>query len=287
MTAALTLPLPLAREPAKEAQGTAYTLPAVTRLCVRYLAAELAGRVVWEPHVGAGGWARMALGEGGASTVIGCDVDPGAPAVHPDAAATMPDGGHYEGHIRDVMDGPPPAWAEQVEVVLGNPPWELAHQHLGAVLDSGVHLVAWILQADRLGRQRHWPELLRRAWPDEVVQLGRLSYGGPGRDGTGSGMTDSALYIWRRTGEAWSGRGLLRRWDRDLGQVVGAPLYVVWVRYTKGHRARGLGWEPYGNGRPVLQAQADVEVIGLQRRGDCKAMKLPPGVRPAEPGEEA
>jgi len=202
-----------------EGPDTAYTPHDIVEAVLRHLGAELRMRPVWEMHVGGGAFvsvldaARMGRGPQGIAQpllVLSTDADPAAPGLtigdmsaHHDATAGLPEG-----------------WPSP-DVIVGNPPWSTAREHLEVALRTAGQLVAWVLPGG-LPHRGGWRDVWAHAWPDEYIALGRVSYDGPGRTGRGSSMTDSALYVWRRsvlTG-SWMGRGLMGWLDRSRGRIV-------------------------------------------------------------------
>ena len=75
---------------------------------------------------------------------------------------------------------------------------------------AASEMVAFILPAG-LEHRDGWADFWTDRAPDEVIALGRVSYGGPGRSGSGGAMTDSSFYIWRKEtlSTLWRGRWAL------------------------------------------------------------------------------
>jgi hypothetical protein len=153
---------------------------------------------VWEAHAGGGAFVRACQRRG--IETIATDIDPA-----------------LGWRVHDAGLGPPDT--ARPRALVGNPPWGFALDHLSMGLAlPGVDLIAWILPGGLLHRTE-WRPVLRVAWPDEYIALGRVSYTGPGREHAGgASMTDSAMYVWRRRGGLWTGRGLLRQLVQ--GQVL-------------------------------------------------------------------
>jgi len=173
----------------------AYTPRALAASLVEYLiyAHGLRGPV-WEAHAGDGAWVEPLQAAG--LEVWASDIDPALGWDVWDAA-------------RGPMPGTPRFMAG-----VGNPPWSNAAAMLLDALRDADELVSWILPSSIFGRtgDRGWDPVLKQAWPDETIDLGRVSYDGPGRDHqNASGKTDSSLVIWRKRDGSWQGRGIRRR----------------------------------------------------------------------------
>ena len=170
---------------------TAWTPPwLATRLVGVLVAAGLRGPA-WEAHAGGGAFVEALRAR--RIPVVASDIDPALPWRTWDQAAGLPPG------------------MERPRAMVGNPPWSKAPGMLASALRDVDELIGRILPGDILHRHG-WRPVLQQAWPDQVIALGRVTYGGPGRDhGSASAMTDSAFYIWRRGRHSWQGRGIARR----------------------------------------------------------------------------
>lgn len=158
---------------------------------------------IWEAHAGGGAFVRALIAHG--LQHIATDIDPACGWNVWDAARGLPPG----------MGRP---WG-----IVGNPPWSEATNLLPGALRDAEQMVSWILPATILGRVE-WGPFLRQAWPEEILHLGRIGFGGPGRSGGGSGMTDCALFTWLRRPLLhpeiqWMGQGITRRMVGDEAGV--------------------------------------------------------------------
>lgn len=202
----------------EEAPDVAYT-PVPTAAAALHVihGTMLKGSLILEAHVGGGAWLQALVpyqdrvhpqhGTTNPRPVYVMDIDPAAPGLHMDFPWVK------GRHVGSFLDRLPAGWP-QPHWIVGNPPWSNAREHLEVALDLARDGVAWIMPAGLEHRTR-WAEsgLWDRAWPAEIFPLGRVSYSGPGRSGTGASMTDSTLYVFRRRATSivpWMGPGFLR-----------------------------------------------------------------------------
>lgn len=168
-----------------------YTPDAVALRCVRWLSLRIpTPRRIVEPSVGGGSWVRAVRQVWPAALVDAYDVNPAAPGL---ALADRAE-------VADWLTVRPQGW----DLVLGNPPYDLADRHITHSVRAGSG-VALLLRETITGGVARWRDLWSRcppAWigklPERVTWEGASSHDSPDTVG-------HVLMVW--------GSGGGTRWD--------------------------------------------------------------------------
>lgn len=177
------------------------------------------GDRVMEPSVGSGAWLQ-ALAEAHPRAVrMAVDVDPTAPG--------LADPGLGMRHVGDFLAWRPVAWTARPHLVVGNPPYTGAEQHVQhalRVVDPGAGQVAMLLGIGFLAGLSRWASIYRHHRPRAVVIIPhRVAFGGRARDGSvldgkRGGPRDN-VFIWWDLG--WSGPPITAWLDPETMTVPG------------------------------------------------------------------
>jgi hypothetical protein len=148
-----------------------YTPDDVAARCVATLPQAMWS--VWEPHVGGGAFVRAVRKHDPQATIMGSDIDPGAPGM---ALVDLQ-------LVGDAMQHAP-----RVAWIVGNPPYSEAEEHVTHAIETSTVGAAFLLRLAFLeskGRYAFW-----RRHPPWIVHV--LST----RPAFTGGKTDSAAYGW-------------------------------------------------------------------------------------------
>lgn len=172
-----------------------YTPPELAAACVATLDIPAPATIV-EPSVGGGAFLRAARARWPDTVRVAVDVDHTA-------------AGLAEGHYRYVEDWPRAAarLPYAPSLIIGNPPYRHAEEHLRAALATGARTIAFLLRLGFLAGRSRSTGIWRTHPPSSVHVLApRPSFSGDGRtDGqeyawmvwTGAPSTELRWLVWR------------------------------------------------------------------------------------------
>ena len=202
----------------------AYTPPWLVKNICDYIGDGMRRKSVLDPGAGTGAFLKGVRDY--APGVVGAiDIDPVAAAscgaLCGDFLAPLP------------LNWPP------FDIIMGNLPFSTSAEHLERALSVARERVTVIMQAGRLQRTgRKWLKLWETAWPDRVLELGRVTFASPDRDhGTGSAMADVSVYDFVKRGGSWVGRGEVRVMRTDGSIWPPLPQRDLTGLEALGHRA--------------------------------------------------
>lgn len=163
-----------------------YTPDDLARACVRVIPREF--RLIIEPSVGGGAFARACRERVYKPHIIGVDLDPGA------AGFSVCD----DIHVCDWLDVDPFTVHKSTRdrLVIGNPPYSSAEQHIVHALEVAGRggMVATVLRLNFLAGKARGVGFWRNNPPSIVHVLSRR----PSFTGGGSDATDYGFFIWDR-----------------------------------------------------------------------------------------
>lgn len=167
--------------PTRDGLDAYYTPDRLAEACVATMG-NLRGLTVWEPHAGAGAFARAARARARNGCVIASDVAFGPERVELGTGMEL-----YVVTERDALCGPAPNWTP-IDVIVGNPPFRGWEQHVQVAIEHAP-LVGFILRLGALAGARRLPWWTTYQ-PSEVhVIVPRPSF-------TGDGAHDASEYAW-------------------------------------------------------------------------------------------
>lgn len=168
---------------ARIAHDQYFSPPAVAQACVRAIPRECAPSRIVEPSVGAAAFVHAARERWPSAIIGGIDIDPGVPGL---MACDWSRVGDWPTIAREGI---------ATELVLGNPPFAHAEEHVRAALDVVMPggRVAFLLRLAFLEGQKR-AAFWRVFGPESVhVLVKRPSFTGGGTDSAAYGF-----FIWRR-----------------------------------------------------------------------------------------
>lgn len=172
----------------REALDRYYTPDACALACVRALPGNRSWpRLIVEPSVGAGSFARAARQEYLDPWILGVDLDPDATGF----------GACNERIVGDWLQTPRHVFERYATVlVVGNPPYSMAEEHIRFAIDATGNrgMVGMLLRLNFLGGQKRYASFWRNNPPNIVHVLSRR----PSFTGGGSDATEYAFFVWDR-----------------------------------------------------------------------------------------
>lgn len=181
MTAAIHAPLQPRRD-----NDAYYTPDALAHACIGAIACPTP-RLVVEPSVGGGAFARAVHIRWAAAFVTGVDINPDAPGF------TSCDHAVHAPWSHDTAEDIRLSAGARVDMIVGNPPYQGAEEHVLVALDAAP-VVGMLLRLGWLAGQKRRSTIWNRHPPAAVHVLSRR----PSFTGGGTDASEYAFYVWDR-----------------------------------------------------------------------------------------